>query len=262
MGGIGRLPMTPVRTLVPVLTSVLLSVPADMASDPMTLAADVVMTISTRAPLSVTPASTPMSIPPGLSSVGAPTSRVAALMLPRVETLLVTHPAVPDEADIIRPDFSSQGGVQPVSVLYALLFGVEADTYLPPIRAHGSHMAFATSRVEEPPKLLHDPDLGVYIPVLLCLHLPLCLDRSAASSNIRIPPPVLFHHRKLHPDRGGYHQLALFNTLLYLADLRQCSRLHVIRVHCVARVQEDLHLLVDLIHEIQVQKKGFPAKAF
>ena len=41
---------------------------------------------------------------------------------------------------------------------------------------------------------------------------------------------------------------------LYIAKLQQRSRLHVIQACRVSRVQEYLHLLVDLIHEICTKK--------
>ena len=119
----------------------------------MTLDATVVMSISVRDSLSMNPASAPLAVPPSLSSVGALTSAAAAILLPCVKTQLVTCLAVPDEANEIRPNSSSQGSVRPGAFPNTLSFGVKSYTYVPPIRDHGAPVAFVTSGVEIFPNL-------------------------------------------------------------------------------------------------------------
>ena len=121
--------------------------------------------------------------------------------------------------DVIHPDLFCQWGVQPVAVLNEMSFGVEADTYLPPVITHGAQVAFMTSGVEKLPKLLHDHYLGVRLPIILSLHIPLHLSRSAVYAAIRIPLLVLFFCRKLHPDGSGCHPLEPFHMLLQLSKI-------------------------------------------
>ena len=101
MGGVGRVPLTPVQTPVPALALFLSFVNAAVSSAPVNLTADVVMTTSIGAAIYLTNASNPMALPLVLSSVGAPTSAAAALPLPRLENRLVPCPAVPNEAGVI-----------------------------------------------------------------------------------------------------------------------------------------------------------------
>ena len=225
---VGRVPLNPAHTPIPDLDSSLSSVPDGVASTHVDLDTAVVMAISIRSDLTMTPTSTPLNATPSLYYVGDPTPTVAALPLPHVKNRLVLCSAVTYETDVIRPNLSSQECVQYGAVLDAISFGVESDIDLPPIRAHGAQVAFATSGVEELPKLLHDHELGVRIPVIICLHLLLHLAPYAAYAANRIPPPSLFQRWKIQPDRGVCHPLTPFHIPLYLAKLQQRYHLHVI----------------------------------
>ena len=85
----------------------------------------------------------------------------------------------------------------------ALSFLVEQDAYIPPTRTYGAQVSLLTCRVEKFSEILHDPELRVRLPVILCLYVPLYLAWTAATASIQIPPPVLIGCQKLHPDEGG-----------------------------------------------------------
>ena len=71
----------------------------------------------------------------------------AALPIPRVEPRLVSRLSVSNELDLICLNLSPQWYVVYDAVPNALYFVVVADADLPPIGAHGSLVAFATSGV-------------------------------------------------------------------------------------------------------------------
>ena len=124
-----------------------------------------------------------------------------------------------NEVYVVRPYLSPQWGMQPGAVPNSLSFGLEEDTDIPPIGTYWAQVAFTIIGVEKLPKLLHDNYLGVRLPIILSLHIPLHLSRSAVYAAIRIPLLVLFFCRKLHPDGSGCHPLEPFHMLLQLSKI-------------------------------------------
>ena len=122
---------------------------------------------------------------------------------------------------------------------------VKFDAELPTIQFHGSHRSVMKFWVKELEKLLHYPDLEVYIAVYL--HPKLLMKISWISTSLWLTSPILLYHWKFHPYGGGHNPLALFESLLHPPKLCQCCRLHIIRRCHVAQVHDYLHLFVDKV---------------
>ena len=99
--------MTPARTPITAMASVLYSVTTSMNSAPVKLTAAVIVIIYIGAYLPMTYASSPLFVPPSLSQVGVRTYTAAALSLPRVLSRLISRPALNNKVDAIHSSFPS-----------------------------------------------------------------------------------------------------------------------------------------------------------
>ena len=176
VGGVVGVLFTTMHPPVSDVVSVLSSVPAAMDSIPATLSPAVIVAISIKAVLSMTSESALLFLPPGLSQVLVPISAAAALLILHVRSCLISFPEVTKKGDLIYSNLCSWGGVQSGAVLCELSCGVEPDVNISPIKTHGAQAALLAYVVEEFPKFLHAPDIGVRLLVFLCLRLPLCLE--------------------------------------------------------------------------------------
>ena len=97
-------------------------------------------------------------------------------------------------------------------------------------------------------KILHDPGLRVYLPVLFRFCLTLHL--ACITASLQLPSPILLSLWQIYPDSYGCNKFSLFHIPLKLSKLRQCSCFQVVQALCFAQVQEDLQPLVGVLYNL------------